>query len=114
MTTERAIAKANELRLNALDDAQKAGWLYELEGKLAEMMELPVPENIWPENAELQMPTPYDNIYELYLVALIDYYNGETDLYANDMALYDQALAEGMAWWRRTHRPENSGNWRVM
>ena len=112
--SREAITKANELRPNALPDEQKADWLMELDGKLAEMMQTAPPERRWPEDQLLLMPFPYDNIYTLYVAAMIDYYQQETDLYENDMTMFNQALTEAKAWYRRSHRPLPGGNWRVM
>lgn len=115
MKVSEAMARADGLRLNAVPEAQKAAWVYELDGQLAEMMGERPGENRWPEvDAELRMPRPHEEIYPLYLICKIDYYNQEMGLYANDMAVYNAAMAEAQAWWRRNHRPERQGNWRVL
>ena len=115
MKMAQAIARADELRPNALSEEQKAAWLQELDGQLAEMMEVNAPENTWPEeDRELLMGPPHEELYPLYLVSKIDYYNQESALYANDMAMYSQALAEATAWWRRNHKPRERKGWRVM
>ena len=134
MRENDAIAKANELRMNTLGDEIKAKWLAELDGQLLEMMQRDLPpkpaegeteaaedgptwptSGIWPaEDPALLMPEPHDMIYVYYLIVQIDYYSQETDLYANDMAIYNAAMRDARAWWRRNHRPRDSGNWRVM
>ena len=65
-------------------------------------------------DGELLLPAPYDRVYVLYLCSQIDYYNNETALYGNDKAVYDEAMSEAMAWWRRQHCPDNTGNVQVM
>lgn len=67
MKTREAIARADALRPNAVVEEQKANWLYELDGRVAEFMGAPLPEQKWPDDAEHLMPWPYDNIYVLYL-----------------------------------------------
>ena len=114
MTTREAIRRADLLRPNILEDEQKAAWLYDLDGQIAETMETDVPTNVWPEDAELLMPAPHDGIYELYLVSMIDYYHQETEQYENDRTVFNTALAEAKAWWRRHHRPASRGNWRLL
>ncbi len=118
MKISEAITKADKLRDNALDSDTKAAWLRTLDGQIAENIgfssdgESPVwpLEMVWPiEDAELLMPFPHDDVYTLYLVAMIDYYNGESDLYANDMAVFNTAMADARAWWQRTHRPPTHG-----
>jgi len=114
MNARKAITRADGLRMNAIGDEQKYAWLYELDGKLAETIGAELPVNPFPNDGELLMPEPCDNIYELYLVAMIDYYNQETTLYANDMIVFNNALDEAKAWWRRNNRPAKNGNWRIM
>lgn len=114
MTNKEAIANANALRPNAISDDHKARWLCRLEGEVAELMGLTQPANLWPDEGELLMPYPYDNIYELYLAAMIDNANEEADLYANDMAMANSAMEQAAAHYRRQNRPANSGSWRVM
>lgn len=113
MKIKTAISRADTLRPNTLDEEQKYAWLIELDGKLSESMGVDIPENPFPEDGDLLMPAPCDNIYELYLVAMIDYYNQETGLYANDMEMFNAALNEAKAWWIRHNRPEYAGNWRL-
>ena len=115
MRVKEAIKQANSLRDNLLPDEQKAAWLFNLDGEIAEMMEIDAPVNTWPEDdAELLMPAPHDDIYTFYLVAMIDYYNQESTLYANDMNIFNQAMKGARAWWRRNNRPTSAGDWRVM
>lgn len=115
MKVTEAIAKANELRPNALNDEQKARWLYELDCDVADLKGVEHPAFEWPEvDAELLMPAPHDNIYVLYLAAQIDYYNQESTLYMNDMTVFNSAYDDACAWWRRNNVPESRGNWKVM
>ena len=134
MKLKEAISKADELRLNTLSDEQKVDFLRRLDGELLEMFaadEKPLPveepaedeeptpqwpvDNVWPEeDPELLMPFPHDDIYPLYLCAQIDFYNMEEDRYQNDMAIFNTAMADARAWWRRNHRPWRRRNWRVM
>jgi len=47
------------------------------------------------------------------LAAQLDAYNQDSALYANDHAIANEAVADAMAWWRRTNRKESRGNWKV-
>ena len=114
MRIKKAITNADRLRPNTIDDEQKAEWIYELEGRLAETMEAEEPMRLWPEDQELAMPAPYDGIYELYVMARIDLAQMETDEYANDMTVFDAAYAAAIAWWRRCHCPKKDRKWGVM
>ena len=105
----KAIERANALRPNTIEDEQKAAWIYELEGKLAEFRNAPPPVQAWPADQTLALPPPVDNIYELYLCAMIDYANEETELYQNDSTVFNRAYAEAISYWRRKHRPGPPG-----
>lgn len=113
MYLKEAIKRADSLRMNTVSDEQKAAWVTDLDGQLAEMFGIEPPASTWPEDRELLMPRPHEEIYQLYLICKIDYYNQEMGLYANDMAVYNAALAEALAWYRRRHLPRRAGNWRT-
>ena len=114
MTVKEAMRRADALRMTTVSDEQKAAWVCDLDGQLAEMFGVETPANNWPEDRELLMTSPHEEIYQLYLICKIDYYNQEMKLYANDLAIYNTALAEAQAWYRRHNRPPSSGNWSVM
>lgn len=116
MTTERAIVKANSLRPNTFSDEQKSDWLMVLEGQVAEMMQKPLPTKDYPDVLKntLLMPYPYDNIYPLYLAAIIDFYNQELTLYQNDSVVFEEAKRDAFAWYRRNNMPSSEGNWKSM
>lgn len=112
MTLLTAIEKANALRPNAFEDDMKADWIMGIEAEIAEMMfkdrpdrEYEEPENTYPADTELLMPYPHDGFYVPYLCAMIDEANEESDLYADDMAVYNSARQDACAWWNRNHRP---------
>ena len=113
MKINDVIVKADELRMNTLDDEQKTKWLYELDCAVAEIMGKEAPTWRFPDNRELLVPMRYEDLYVKYLVAMIDYYNGESALYANDITIYNQDMKEFRAWWIRNNRPASSGGWVV-
>lgn len=115
MTVSEAIRRANDLRANELRDEQKTAWLYNLEGEIADFMHEPVtPVSEYPQSdPELLMPAPHDDIYYLYLCAMIDSYHQEEGQYNNDMALFNAAMAGARAWWRRTHEAPKREYWKV-
>lgn len=114
MRVKEAIKRADEMRPNAIGEGRKAGWVYELEGRLAEVRRAPPPARVWPADSALAMPPPYEQIYERYLCAMIDLENQETDLYGNDLAVFESTYAAAIAWWRRTHPPARRWDgWKV-
>ena len=105
MRYSEAIDRANEMRPNAVADVRKAEWLHSFDAENAEVMGYEQETLDWPDtDPVLMMPAPHDIIYPLYLMAMIDNAQEETDLYLNDMAISNQALLEARAWWRRNHR----------
>ena len=115
MKVSEAIRRANDLRPNELRDEQKAAWLYNLEGEIADFMhENVTPVNDYPHtDPELLMPAPHDDIYYFYLCALISLYHQEEGQYNNDMAVFNSSMASARAWWRRHHRAPFWEYWRV-
>ena len=111
MEIYEAIRRANLLRSNTIEDEQKYAWANDLDGQIAEMMGVDAPVNVFPDDRELLMPSPHEEIYQLYIVSKIDYYNNEIEMYTNDLMVYEAALSEAKAWWRRNNRPDSAGNW---
>ena len=103
MTVKESIKRADALRPNAIDEEMKAEWLVRFDGEIAELMGIDAPKLQWPEDQELLMPYPKDEIYPLYLMARIDLANEETALYQNDMIVANQAITEAKAWWYRNY-----------
>jgi hypothetical protein len=115
MTVTGTISKADELRMNTISDEQKAAWVMGLDKEIAERICTESRVHDWPTgDGELLLPSPYDRVYVLYLCSQIDYYNNETALYGNDKAVYDEALGEALAWWRRNNCPAYGGSVQVM
>ena len=111
--------KAMKARPNAIDRWILVEKLFQgLEGDVADMIGMDPPEYTWdesnPEDRELLMPYPYDDIYHWYLLAIIDDMNEETQLYENDMAVFNSAWARAQAWYRRNTHKLDKRNWRVM
>ena len=106
MTLLKAIARADSVRPNALDQELKADWVMELEAEVAECMDVEFPENTFPKDMDLLMPFPYDNIYYLYLCAKIDLTMEDTQSYVNDQVVADNAIKVAKSWWRRGNKKQ--------
>lgn len=113
MTLQNAMAQANNLRPNMLPEDILAHFVHEIDCQAAELMELETPAQTWPEDAELLLPAPHDDVYVFYLMAMIDNLNEDAALYQNDMEIFNSKMAETRAWWRRHNKPEQRKNWRV-
>lgn len=116
MRVREAIIKADAMRPNKADEAEKARWLLSLETEFSEMMGLEMPEfNMETMQRELSVPFPHDECYPLFLAAQIDArINHDADMYAADKQMADKAIADAKAWYRRGNRPEKRDNWKVM
>lgn len=111
MKINEAIARADDLRLNTISDEQKYTWLYELECTVCEMMGKKPPVKNFPKDIDLSMPAEHEDVYVKYLAAKIDYYNNEAKLYANDQAIFADAMQDARAWYIRNHGARNHGGW---
>lgn len=117
MTVNEAIAAADEMRPNTFDDDRKTRWLSRLEGKLAIEVhqtedEVPVYEYSRDGNKELLVSEPHCEIYPLFLVAMIDFYNQDIEAYENAMALFNSEFDIYAKWYIRTHMPKSKSGFR--
>ena len=113
-TINEVIERVDKIKLNSYEDSSKAAWLMELDGKLhAEGFgeEGRTPPREYPEDGDelLLVDAPYDNLYDLYLYAMIDFNNREIQNYNNSMELYGTALDEYRKHFHRTRLPPSAG-----
>lgn len=122
-SVNEVIERVDRVKVNPYEDADKARWLMELDGKiyqevtafpLTEEGENPAPPRVWPEEGDkpLLVDPPYDRLYDLYLFAMIDYHDREYAGYNNAMELFNAAMGEFRRKWRRDHRPVNGCGWK--
>jgi len=116
MTLGEAIAAGRALKPDVYTDEQMAAWISDLDGQLSlELLEAgTATAYTWPDSADtaLLIPSPYDGVYPLYIVAMTDFHNRETDSYQNDMQLVNEALYEYKAYFRRNNRPAYAGGFK--
>lgn len=112
-TINKVIERVGRMKPNALADEDKARYLIELDRRIyEEITRADEPERVGPQafpedgDMELIVRAPYDNLYDHYLTAMIEYWMREYDAYNNTTALYRQAYDEFRARWRRDHRPK--------
>lgn len=111
MTVSQAIAAADALRPNAFSQGQKLNWLNEAEGEVQINVLLREPEAVviyaLPDDADTALiaPLPHDKQYVDYLIAQIDFHNGDYEKYANDAALYNEQFGAFMRWYAQKYRP---------
>ena len=98
MTINSVIEQTMKLHPDTITDAVKCRWLSELDGKI--MCETMFRNDFVPYKfpkdgeKELVVKEPYDNIYELYLMAMSDFFSGEMANYSASAALFEVAYSE--------------------
>ena len=109
MTINKVIEKAMKIHPDTFTDEQKCSWISELDGKIAlETMHKGDFEGYeFPRDGEkaLLVKEPYDNIYELYIIAMGDFYSGEMASYASSAAMFMRSYEEFRKNYIRTNMP---------
>ena len=103
-----------------VDDQDKARWLIELDWRiLREIIQKSVhdtppdmPPAEWPEDGykQLLVPSPYDRLYDLYLLAQIEFAIREFGNYNNSMAAFNSLLDIYACHYRNNHMPVSHGD----
>ena len=115
MTIANVLAAADAVKPNAFSEEVKLQWINEAEGMVQTDVLLRAIDDVvtyeWPtdENTELLVKPPHDKLYLAYLIAMIDFTNGEYNKYANTVAMFNTHLSEYAAWFQRTYRPADNG-----
>ena len=98
MTINNVIENAMNVHPDTIPDGVKARWISELDGKI---LRETIGDNSFkgysfPEDKdkELVLKAPYDNIYELYIIAMSDFFSGELASYSASAILFEQAYSE--------------------
>ena len=106
MTTESCITFVDTLSPNAVPALLKQRWLAELEGYILVEIKHHDPEALdirGKEGEELYLsaPFPYDRVYWTYLVAMIDFWNGDLSRYKETADLFYGTLEAYAKWCQR-------------
>lgn len=96
MTVNTCLSFVDILLPNAVPTEVKKRWLLELEGRLrvellGEGADLQAEVIALSDEEALSAPFPYDQIYWMYLVALIEYESGDYARYENGAAIFNAA-----------------------
>lgn len=98
MTANKVIERVDAIRPNSYSDEQKFGWINKLEEMVqrlviqsSEIKSLVYPEDM---DKELLIPAPFDDLYDLYLESMIDYYNREYGNYNNSALMFETRFTE--------------------
>ncbi len=107
MTIQDCMDLVDTMTPNRVALSVKLRFLGEIEGKVrVELLEedphelTPFDVDV-PMGTELCVPHPYDQLYLLYIVAMMDYLNGDSARYENGAALFNQAYLAYGKWLKR-------------
>lgn len=111
----KVIEYVDRVKPNVFTDEDKCIWLNTLEGMVArEVMGEDKPPIAIPDDAdkELAVPHPYDDIYFLYVSAMIDFHNREYDSYNNTTLMFKERYEQYKAWYIQRHANSKAKNFR--
>lgn len=105
-TTDTVISELLRVRPHTYSDEDVAGWIFRLDGDVSLRVGAdgaPVTYS-WPadRDKELFIPYPYDDVYLLYCIAQVDFFNREYGQYANSFSMYNARLDEYLKYKART------------
>lgn len=90
MTVKELFEYIDMVKPNAFDDADKLRWLNQFDGEIqTEMFLIKEPELYENLDEELHLKSPWDMLYEYYMTAMVDFWNGEYDKYSTTMEMYN-------------------------
>jgi hypothetical protein len=115
-TINEVIERNDKIKPNAYSNQVKAGWLYRLDSRIsADIMHTDPPaEYKFPEDGDktLLVPEPYDELYDYYVQAMIDFYNKEINSYNNSMVMYNSAVQTYARYYIQHNEPPSYYNFR--
>ena len=106
-----------QTRPNAYTDAEKIRWLNTVEGRVyTDIMSKAddglnwtfIPFEEGQEERELVVPVPFTDIYTYYLMAMIDFHNGDSGRYNDTVVLYNDAWENFAAYYRENNKPKQT------
>lgn len=117
MTIQEAITRADSLKPNVYSQDEKIVWLNNLDLSVKiEILDTHEGSEEYadftgynaetPLDTELLVSSPYDEMYVLYIQAMIDAYNEEFDRYDASMARFKAKYQDFASYYNRTHTPK--------
>lgn len=111
-TMNTVIEYVDRVKPNAYTNEDKYKWLNTVEGLVSrEVLKDDAPEYNLPEDADIPLlvASPYDDIYHLYVSAMIDFYNREYNDYNNAILMFQERLDQYKTWQIRnsSYTPRN-------
>lgn len=114
-TMNSVIEHVDRVKPNVYLEDDKYEWMSRLDGMIArEVLHTELPAYDLPADADrpLLVEHPYDDLYSLYVMAMIDFYNHEYDHYNNAVLVFTERLDQYKAWALRTGHTCTAKNFR--
>jgi hypothetical protein len=109
MTINKALEIADDLRPNAFTPDRKAEWVIAVDGRVnAEVVkatDYAAPEYPADQETELLVPSPYDDIDQIYVMAQIALYQKDYDEYNALGQTFNDQFKAYASYYNRTHSP---------
>lgn len=114
-TMNSVIEYVDEVKPNVFSDEAKYSWINRLEGLISrEVLMEDAPSYDLPADADrpLLVDHPYDDVYALYVSAMVDFYNKEYNNYNNSALMFQERLDQFKAWYIRNNPTCRAKNFR--
>lgn len=108
MTTNEIIESVDELVPNAISPERKAEWISKIDGMVNKEIHKSLSYTAPTGDTVLLAPSPYDDMYQLYVEAQIARYLQDYDTYNNTILAYKAVYDDYAAYYRRTNVPDES------
>lgn len=117
-TIKEIIQRVDDVKPNCFPESIKLRWISLLDGKVAEgvylldALEARSLTYQYPEDLQHEplIDFPYDDLYDLWLQAKIDFENGEYSKYQNTMEMFNSHYYDFVRWMAETYDPAQGGN----
>ena len=113
MTPNKVSESVDKVKINAYEPEEKFRWISELDGMIRRvvMQEDGAVGYCYPddEDTDLLVPFPFDNIYPLYIEAMISLHNKEYNEYNNEIQVFNARLEEYKKAYIRENMPKSAG-----
>lgn len=110
------VERVDAVKPNVYSDEDKYRWIAALDGMVSvQVMGNTLPMTyVLPRDSDrvLLVCAPFDDVYELYVAAMIDFHNREYSNYNNTVLLFTERLDAFKAWYIRNHNPSRAANFR--
>jgi hypothetical protein len=117
MTPNKAIEQVDAKRPNVYSEEDKFTWISEVDGMVRRLVfqEVAAEPYKYPEDGdrELLIPAPFDNVYALYVEAMMDYYNREFQNYNNSAQMFSIRFEEYKKAYIRENMPKSYGSLKI-